>query len=92
MDKNIIVGILTKKEIIEKIILQNRDLKNTKIREIMTPNIKPVHGLAPLEKAAKIMKDNNIKKLPVILNNDIVGIFTENDLTHNIEAFSETVE
>ena len=92
MDNNIIFGIITERDIIEKVILQNRDPKNTKIREIMTSNIKTVHALAPLEKAAKIMKDNNIKKLPVILNNEIVGIVTETDLTHTIEAFSEAVE
>ena len=44
------------------------------------------------EKAAKIMKDNKIKKLPVILNNEIVGIITETDLTRTIDAYSEAVE
>lgn len=58
----------------------------------MTPNIKTVHALAPLEKAAKIMRDNNIKRLPVILNNEIVGIITETDLSRTIEVFSEAIE
>ena len=92
MDKNIIVGIVTERDIIERVILQNKDPKKTKIKEIMTQNIKTVHALAPLEKAAKIMKENNIKKLPVILNNEIVGIVTETDLSRTINAFSEAVE
>lgn len=92
MDKNITIGIITERDIIERVILQNRDPKETKVTEIMTPNIKTVHALAPLEKAAKVMKENNIKKLPVILNNEIVGILTETDLTNTIEAFSDALD
>ena len=92
MDKEIIVGIFTERDTIERVIVENKDPKKTKVRDIMTPNIKTVHALAPLEKAAKIMKDNKIKKLPVILNNEIVGIITETDLTRTFDAYSEAVE
>jgi CBS domain-containing protein len=92
MDRDIIVGIITERDAIEKVILDDKNPKKTKVAEIMTPNIKTVHALAPLEKAAQIMKNNNIKKLPVVLNNEIVGIVTETDLSRTIEAFSEAVE
>ena len=92
MDREIIVGIVTERDAIEKVILDDKNPKKTKIAEIMSPNIKTVHALAPLEKAAQIMKENNIKKLPVVLNNEIVGIVTETDLSRTIEAFSEAVE
>ena len=92
MDKDILVGIITERDTIERVILKNKDPKKTKVRDIMTPNLKTIHALAPLEKAAKIMKENHIKKLPVILNNEIVGIVTESDLTKTIDAFSESVE
>jgi len=92
MDKNIIVGIVTERDTIERVILQNRDPKKTKVREIMSQNIKTIHALAPLEKAAQVMKENNIKKLPVILNNEIVGIITETDLSRTINVFSEAID
>ena len=92
MDKNIIVGIVTERDTIERVIVEGKNPKKTKIKEIMSPNIRTVHALAPLEKAAKIMRDNHIKKLPVILNNEIVGMITETDLTQTIDAFSEAVE
>lgn len=92
MDKNIIVGIVTERDTIERVILQNRDPKKTKVREIMSPNIITVHALAPLERAAQIMKESNIKKLPVILNNEIVGIVTETDLSRTIDVFSGAIE
>jgi len=92
MDNDIIVGIVTERDIIESMILVNGDPKKTKVRDIMTPRIKTVHALAPIEKAANIMKDNNIKKLPVVLNNEIVGIITETDLSRTIHAFSIAID
>jgi CBS domain-containing protein len=92
MDKNITVGIVTERDTIERVILQNKDPNKTLIREIMSPNIITVHALAPLDKAAQTMKDSNIKKLPVILNNEIVGIITETDMSRTINAFSEAVD
>jgi len=92
MDKDIIVGIITERDIIERVILQEKNPKNIKIREIMSKNIITVHALAPIEKAAQIMKESNIKKLPVILNNEIVGIITETDMSRTIHEFSESVE
>jgi CBS domain-containing protein len=92
MDRDIIVGIVTERDTIERVILQKLDPTNTKIVEIMSQNIKTIHALTPLEKAAQIMKDYNIKKLPVVHNNEIVGIVTETDLTQTIEIFSETIE
>jgi IMP dehydrogenase len=92
VDKKIIVGIITERDAIEKVILGDKNPKKTKIRDVMSPHIRTIHALAPLEKAAQIMKDNKIKKLPVVLNNEIVGIITETDLSRTIDAFSEAVE
>ena len=89
MDNNIIVGIITERDIIERVILQNKDPNKIKIVEIMSQNIKTVHALSPIEKAAEIMRENNIKKLPVILNNEIVGIITVTDISQAVSAFSE---
>jgi len=48
----------------------------------MTKNVKTVHALDKVEKAIEIMKTNNIKKLPVVVNQDIVGIITVTDISH----------
>jgi CBS domain-containing protein len=92
MKNEIIVGIITERDTINRLILKNKNPNDTKVRDIMTPNIKTIHALAPLEKAATIMKENKIKKLPVVLNNEIVGIITETDLTRTINTFTENVE
>jgi len=92
MDGTILVGIVTERDIIERAILMEKDLKTTKIREIMSSNIKTVHALAPIERASEIMRENNIKKLPVILNNEIVGIVTVTDMSRALPTFSEKID
>jgi len=92
MDKKFIVGIVTERDTIERLILKNKDPKKTKIKDIMSQNIKTVHALSPVEKAAEIMRENNIKKLPVILNNEIVGIITVTDISRAVSAFSELLD
>jgi len=92
MDKNINVGIITERDIIREIILVHGDPKKIKVMELMSPNIKTIHAMTPVEKAADIMKEHNIKKLPVVLNNEIVGIVTETDLSRTIHAFSDAID
>ena len=58
----------------------------------MSSNLITVHAFSPLERAVQIMKESNIKKLPVILNNEIVGIVTEIDLSRTIDVFSGAID
>jgi len=92
MDKDMIVGIITERDIIREIILVKGNPKKTKVMEVMSPNIKTIHAMAHIKKAADIMKEHNIKKLPVVLNNEIVGIVTETDLSRTIHAFSDAID
>jgi len=92
MDDDILVGIVTERDIIERAILQDKSPRTTKIRDIMSSNLKIIHALSPLEKASQIMKESNIKKLPVILNNKIVGIITQTDISETIDVYSEAFE
>ncbi len=92
VDNDIPVGILTERDVIESIILVSGDPKTTSVRDIMSPNIKTVHALAHIEKAADVMRENKIKKLPVVLNNEIVGIITETDMSRTIHEFSRAIE
>ena len=75
------VGMVTERDIIERTICELMDPEITKVGEIMSSDVKTVHALDTIEQALKIMKDNNIKKLPVVVNEDIVGIITVTDIS-----------
>ncbi|RLF32751.1 MAG: hypothetical protein DRM98_03390 [Thermoplasmata archaeon] len=75
------VGIVTERDIIERTICARRDPEKTRVREIMSTNLKTIHALDSLEKALAVMRDNNIKKLPVIVKEGVVGIITVTDIS-----------
>jgi len=81
VDEGKCVGIVTERDLIERTICARRSPEKTKVGDIMSSNIKTVHALDTLEKALEVMKKNGIKKLPVILNDEIVGIITVTDIS-----------
>ena len=90
--ENLVVGILTERDIIERIILDERDPKATRVEDIMSRNIKTVHASASIELATQMMKDYNIKKLPVVLNNEIVGIITATDIANRVPQLARELQ
>jgi len=83
-DEGDCVGILTERDIIERTICSHRDPEQTKVKEIMSSKIITIQALDTLERASKIMKENNIKKLPVIMNEELVGILTVTDISKKL--------
>ena len=81
IDDKSCVGIVTERDLIERTICDGKDPKITKVNEIMSTDIKTVHALDTVEKALDIMKKFNIKKLPVVVNEGIVGIITVTDIS-----------
>lgn len=50
------------------------------VKDIMTKNVRTISETDSLEKAARIMVDHKIGGLPVLRNEEVVGIITETDL------------
>jgi len=90
-DKSECIGIVTERNIIERTICARRNPEETKVGDIMSSEIKTVHALDTLEKAVQIMKENNIKKLPVLLNEEIVGIITVTDIARKQNSEKKTL-
>ena len=82
VDKKACVGIVTERDLIERTLCMRKDPEKTKIAEIMSSNIKTIYALEKVEKAIEIMKKHKIKKLPVILDENIIGIITVTDISN----------
>ena len=80
VDSDKCIGIVTERDLIEKAI--DKDLKTTTVKEIMTTNVKTITQFDDIETASKMMQKFNIKKLPVVDNDNITGIITINDIVH----------
>jgi CBS domain-containing protein len=81
-DNESCIGIVTERDLIERIICLRKNSENTKISEVMSSDIKTIHQLDSLEKALVKMKKYKIKKLPVLSDNIVVGIITITDIAH----------
>jgi CBS domain-containing protein len=79
-EKDKLVGIITERDILERIVERFLDPRKTKVNEIMSSPVITIPPDTSIEDAAKIMTEKNIKKLPVIENDTLVGIVTSMDL------------
>jgi len=59
--------------------IENKDLSK-KIKDVMTKNVITISQEAPLEDAKKLMISKQFNCLPVVRNNELLGIITTKDL------------
>lgn len=82
-DENCVVGILTDRDIILRAVACDKDANNTKVRDIMSCNTICCDSNSELTEASKMMKEQQIRRIPVTENGKIVGILTLGDLAKN---------
>lgn len=77
---NKLVGIVTERDILSKVVAEDKSSNKTLVDDIMTKTVITISPNTTLEDAASVMTKYKIKKLPVLQNEQIVGIITATDL------------
>ena len=85
---NKLVGIVTDRDIVLRAIANNKDVNKTPISQLMTTNPKYCDCNCNIEEAQRIMSKEQIRRVPVVDNNKVIGILTLGDLAAN-EAVDE---
>jgi len=80
MENKKIVGIITELDIIWKVVAEDKDPNTTTVGDIMTKEVYTVQADQTLEEASHIMVEHEIKKLPVLEKDKLVGIITATDM------------
>ena len=76
-----VAGILTFRDIVEKIISLERSPTRTKVGEIMTRKVKTCRPTATVGEVVKLMKWNRLRRVPVVDEKErLVGIITTFDI------------
>lgn len=86
-----VVGIATTCGMFKQVFARGIDPKNVMIWEIMTPA--PLVTIGPnasTKKAAKMMMEHNIRRLPVVECGALVGIITSKDLLRCVDGSGES--
>lgn len=86
-----IVGLITDRDIILRTVGCGKDIKNIPVSDIMTCKVCCCEADVDISEAEKIMSENQIRRLPVVDNNKVIGIITLGDLAANKEVNTDEV-
>jgi CBS domain-containing protein len=81
-----LVGIVSERDYARKVILVGRSSKDTFVREIMTPEPKTVCLDCCVDDAMRTMTTHRIRHLPVVNNDQVVGVLSIGDIVNYIIA------
>ena len=82
-----LAGILSERDYARKVILQGKSSHDTPVKEIMTERVVCVQPKNTVEDCMALMTDKRIRHLPVLENDQLIGVLSIGDLVK--ETISE---
>lgn len=77
-----VVGLVTDRDIILRSVACDKDAKTTPISDIMTCNVCCCDSNEDVSEATKLMSQFQVRRIPVVEQNKIVGILTFGDVAN----------
>ena len=87
-DKGSVTGILTDRDIVVRAIGEGRDPSSTKVGDIATRDVKTLTPDSTVEDAIKIVREQHVRRIPVIQDGRAAGIVSIGDLAVERDAES----
>jgi CBS domain-containing protein len=75
-----VTGILTDRDIAVRAVAEGRDADSTTVGEICTTGVQAIEPEATVDDALRLMRENDVRRLPVVKNGRPVGIVSLGDL------------
>lgn len=82
-DNNTVIGIVTDRDIVVRNIANGNDPKNAMVQDVMTPNVATVTPETEVKDLGQIMASKQVRRIPVVDNNSLVGMVAMGDLAVN---------
>jgi len=73
-------GIITRKDIVNKVVACRSDPKKIKVKDIMSIPLLTVHPDMTVDNVARLMAKTNIRRFAVSEGNDIIGVVSNSDI------------
>jgi len=90
-DGSRLIGMITDRDITVRSTADGRDPHLTAVRDVMSPGVAWATEDDPVEQAARIMREHQIRRLPIVDDrHSLVGVVSLGDLATNVEADAET--
>ena len=81
----ILAGIVTDRDIALRVVAEGRDPQSTRVYEIATTHVSPAYPDEPLDEALDQMAHHQVRRLPVIKDDRVVGILAQADIVHEVK-------
>ncbi|WP_131785870.1 CBS domain-containing protein [Protofrankia symbiont of Coriaria ruscifolia] len=93
-DDNRLQGIITDRDIVIRCLAEGKDPATTRARELSQGRPFYIDASADIDEVLHQMMDHKVTRLPVIENNQLVGMISESDLARNLpeEKLGQLVE
>ncbi|MEJ5241660.1 MAG: CBS domain-containing protein [Anaerolineales bacterium] len=75
-----ILGILSERDCVRKLDIQERSSRTTRVEEIMTPRVLYIEASRSIEECMALMLEKNIRHLPVMEGDQLLGLISIRDL------------
>jgi glycosyltransferase involved in cell wall biosynthesis len=79
-ENDVPLGIITEKDIIERVINVGKNVENTTAKDIMTVPILTIESSQSIKEALDLLQRNNLRRLPVTRQGKLIGLTTERRL------------
>jgi len=74
------IGIITERDILKKIVYQSKNPEQVRVLEVMSEPLVVGKVDMDLEEAARLMLKRNVKKLPIVEGEKLIGLITLTDI------------
>lgn len=92
-EKGEMLGIFTERDVLHRVVAQRRDPADTRVEEVMTRRVACCKPTTTLEDCRAAMTQNRIRHLPVVHNDELVGIVSMRDvLAQELRSQQTTIE
>jgi len=75
-----LVGILTERDIVINLVVDDLTASDTPVKDIMTNDPVLIEDDADVDEAIEAMNEHHVKRLPVISGSELVGMVTTSDI------------
>ena len=80
-----VVGIVTDRDLVVRILAEGKDPSSTTIGEIASSDLVTVQPDSELEEAERLMADSQVRRLPVVEGDRLVGIVAQADIARALD-------
>jgi CBS domain-containing protein len=82
---NILVGMITDRDIALRVVAAGRDPRSTAAGEVASKQVSPAYPDDSLDDALEQMAYRQVRRLPVIEDDRVVGILAQADVVHEVK-------